>query len=147
MTLQVDDILIDGQSGGLKTKFLALSFSIGGILGHSSDSYNYVVSQLIIPQLASLDTGFTKIEVKYLINYSTKGTATIDVQLYDYTDSVAVAGTEKNFPNGSCIFGESNWLDITSLGGKALRVGTKRNGGGGSNKVYLEGVTLLLKFS
>ena len=147
MTLQVENILIDGQSDGLKTKFLALSFSIGGIVGHTSASYNYVVSQVIIPQLASLDTGFTKIEVKYLISYLTEGTATIDVQLYDYANSVAVAGTEKNFPNGSWIFGESNWIDITSVGGKALRVGTKRNGGVGSNNVYLEGVTLLLKFS
>ena len=146
MAFEVDEIILDGQTEGLKTKFVVLDFGVNGIYGHSSSNYSSVPIQVLVPKLDSIDT-FTKIEAKLCLSYNTEGTATMDARMYDFTDGTLVTNSAFNLPNETWTFGESGWVDITLFQGKALRVQTKRNGGAGSNDVSIEGACIILKYS
>lgn len=129
--------------------FKMADFAIDGIYGHSSTSYAAIPLQVMVPALADIGVGFTKIEARYVISYMTDAPASMDAQLYDFTDSVAIAITEENFADtaGVWTYGASAWYDISAHAGKALRFQTKRVGGTGAKSVNIEGVALLLKFS
>lgn len=146
MPLEIDNIFVDEQSVGLNVRVVTLDWGVNGIYGHSGSSYASIPLQVLIPKMADID-GFTKIEAKLCLSYDTEGVATMDAELYDFTDGVSIVGTEKNYPNGTWIYGSTDWIDVTAYEGKAIRVRTKRNGGTGANDVSIEGLVLVLKYS
>jgi hypothetical protein len=146
MSLEIDNIIISQQNIPLGTKVLAVDWGFNNIYGHSSTSYAYISLQAIVPKISDIDN-FTKIEAKYVIDYETEGAATMDVQLYNYTNLEIIPNSETSLPNQTWGHGASSWIDITSYAGKSIRIGTKRVGGVGANNVKLESGTLLLKYS
>lgn len=127
-------------------KQIALAWGFDGIYGHSGTSYVSFAFNCLIPLISDLGN-YTKIDAKYVIDYETEGTATIDVELYNYTNSLPVPDSEENFPNQTWGAGSSEWVDVTSCAGCSIRLRSKRVGGAGSNDVKIEAGTLILKFS
>jgi len=132
--------------GGSSEKIISLAWGFDGVYGHSGNSYVAFIFNVIIPKLADVGT-FTKVEAKFVIDYETEGSAQMKAELFDYTNFVAIAGTEVTFPNQTWGHGASGWIDLTSNEGHSIRLRNKRFGGGGTNNVKVEGATLLLKYT
>lgn len=143
---RVSEIKYDGLNELGSTLIVPLSFALDGIYGTSSTSYQQIPIQALLPELASIDN-YSKIEGKLLLSYETEGASTMDVDLFNYTDFVAIGGTEENYPNQSWGYGEGSWFDLTGVEGKAIRLRQKRNGGSALNDVKIEGAILLIRIT
>lgn len=141
---RVADIKFDDLNELGSTKIIPLEFSLDGIYSTNSTSYQQIARQIILPNLDSIDN-YNSLEARLIISYQTEGAATMDVDIFNYTDFVAIAGTEENYPNQSWGFQQGSWFDLSAVAGKALRIRRKRNGGSGLNDVQIEGLSLLVR--
>lgn len=142
---RVDDIKYDGLEELGSTKIIALDFGVDGIYGHTGTAYVSIPLQTMIPILADMDN-YSSVEGKIVLDYETEGAATMDAELFNYTDLLSIAGSEFSLPNQTWGHGSSGWFDLAAALGKAVRVRTKRVGGTGGNNVKVEGMVLLVKF-
>ena len=126
---------------------ISLDFGYGGIYANSTTSYLAIPLEVLIPKIASVLAGATKVEVKICVSYETTGASTALMMLYNYTDGVDITASETAIANDSWVYMESDWIDITAFEQKAIRLLTKRVGGTGGDSIRIEACNLLLKYS
>jgi len=128
-------------------KIVPLSATLNGIYLHSGITYAMIPEQIMVPLMNDIIQGATKLEAKIVVSTLIDGTATGKFDLRNYTDSSAIVGSETDLPNAGWSNTTSDWFDLTTVEGKAIRIRTKRVGGSDSNDVQLEGFSLILKAS
>jgi len=126
-------------------KVVLLSSGMDGIYSHSTSILTQVKFNVLTPSFDSILPGSTKVFAKIVADINIEGTADAQIDLFCYTDYIAVEGSTLDVPNQTWGGVEStDWFEIDNL--KAFRVRTKRVGGGASNDVSIEGFTLLVKY-
>ncbi|NIQ14802.1 MAG: hypothetical protein GTO02_10505, partial [Candidatus Dadabacteria bacterium] len=136
-----------GIKWAVKGKEYILDFGLDGIYGNTSTSYAYVPIEIMLPKLSTISSGATQIEAKIMVSYEIDGAATGEMQLYDYTGATAITATQTALANSTWTYKDTAFFDLTAYEGKAIRLGTKRIGGTGSDAVKIESASLLIKIS
>jgi len=133
------------QGGGANENLIAVDFALNGIFAFGG-SFGSIPIQVLIAQL--LDVGaYTQVEGKICVSYATTGASTGEIRLFDFTDSLVIAGTTVALPNGIWVYKSSDYIDLTPQAGKAIRLQGQRIGGNGGDQLQIEAAKLLLKFS
>lgn len=137
---------VDKNSAGLTEVIIPIDFAFDGLYGHSQTSYLSVGKQVIVPDKSLILPNATSIQAKWEIIYFTEGAAAMDVQVYDYTSGLAVAGSEQSLPNtASYVHGiRTDWFNIAE--NKSFRMQSKRVGGAGNHSVIFEAAQLQVRY-
>jgi hypothetical protein len=134
------------QGGGNSENIIAVDFSLDGIYSNGG-TFASIPIQVLIAKILDVGT-YTKVEAKICVSYNTSGVGvTGEYRLFNYSDFVAMAGTLFAVPAGTWVYASSNYFDITPEAGKAIRLESRKIGGGGGATIQTEAAKLLLKFS
>jgi len=138
---------VQGGGGGNTDRIVIIDFGLNGIYGSNNTTFLSIPIQVMIAKILSVGV-YTKVECKINVSYATGGASTGEVELFDYTDGVAIVPTNLVLTNGTWVNKTSPaYVDISAYEGKALRLRSRRVGGVGADQCLIEGAQLILKFS
>lgn len=143
--LNFDEFSVLNSSNAFGSKVIYLNSGMDGGYTHSGTSMTQVKFGIVVPSIASVLPTASKVYAKIVGDFDTEGAADMAVDLFCYTDYIAVPNSEFSITNQSwAVIEQADWIEITEL--KTFRIRTKRVGGAGGNDISVEGFMLMVKY-